>query len=68
MIDEEAVRKLMAIADLRLNDQRIALVTPQLRLWLQAAFELNDKMRGPEHSAVAPITTFVHPASPEEME
>jgi hypothetical protein len=66
-MNEDTVRELARAADLPLSDERLALVAPQLRDWLAAANELNQKLAAEAHRQVVPITTFRHPP-PERKE
>jgi hypothetical protein len=59
-IDEEAVARLAAAADLPLPAERRALVAGQLAEWLGAANELSAKMSAPEHRSLMPATVFTH--------
>jgi hypothetical protein len=67
-IDEEAVASLARAAGLPLPSERVSLLTPQLREWLEAANELNRTMADPRHLEVTPITVFTHPANLEPTE
>jgi hypothetical protein len=62
-VDESTVRELARVAGLPLDDERLALVAPQLGVWLDAANELSRKVAAEEHRALLPATVFRQPAA-----
>jgi hypothetical protein len=62
-VDEGTVRELAEAADLPLDSARLALVAPQLVVWLAAANELSRKLSAEEHRGLLPVTLFRHPAA-----
>jgi hypothetical protein len=63
-LDPAAIEVLAHAADLPLPRGRAEQIAPQLSGWLSAANELNRKMSDHAHRALAPATTFTHPAGP----
>jgi hypothetical protein len=60
-MNEETVRELARMADLERDEDRPALIAPQLAVWIEAANELSRVLAEPEHQTVLPITTLRHP-------
>jgi hypothetical protein len=60
-ISPQALRTLAAYADLPLAARREEAVAAVLGAWLPEVNALSRKMSSPEHQALAPATTFIHP-------
>ena len=65
-IDEQTVRLLAAVANLKIDDEDMPAVIGVLSAWLPDANELNRKMSAPAHWQITPATVFTHPTGVEE--
>lgn len=59
-------RALADYAELPLDADREAVVTPILEAWVKDANELSRKMSAEQYMALVPATVFMHPIEPEE--
>lgn len=68
LVAVDDVRTLARVAALSLTDERLEEVASLLNAWLPAANSLSQKMSGPEHAAILPITVLAHPVTTDSAE
>lgn len=59
-------RALADYAELPLEADREAVITPILEAWVKDANELSRKMSAERYMTLVPATVFAHPVDPEE--